>query len=113
MDEIFKIESISQLNNFFGKSETQHPLISIVDFSLIEDFAEKIPEKFTTELYSIVLKGQFYGTLKYGRGTYDFQEGTLVFLAPKQVISMDDEGVEEDVTPTHNGCSELGNIFSP
>ena len=113
MNEIYKIESISQLNSFLGKSETQHPLITIIDFSKIEAFTEKLAAKFTTELYSIVLKGQYYGTLKYGRETYDFQEGTLVFMAPKQVISVDDEKIEENVTPTHNNVMSWGIFFHP
>jgi AraC-like DNA-binding protein len=113
MSEIFNIESVSQLKNFLGSSEIQHPLVTIIDFSKIEDFTEKLAEKFTTELYAIVLKGQYYGTLKYGRGTYDFQEGTLVFMAPKQVISADDEEIEKDVKPAPHIVMNWGIFFHP
>ena len=37
--------------------------------------------------YTISLKNQVPGALKYGRGTYDFQEGSLSFVAPEQVIT--------------------------
>lgn len=113
MNEIFNIKSISQLKNFFGGNEIQHPLVTIVDLSKIEDIAEKFTEKFTTELYSIVLKGQHHGSLKYGRESYDFQEGTLLFIAPKQVISGDDEEVEKNVTPARNKVMSWGIFFHP
>lgn len=37
-------------------------------------------------MYTIVYK-KFKGSLKYGRSNYDFQEGTLMFTAPNQVMS--------------------------
>lgn len=113
MNEILNIKSISQLKNFLGSAEIQHPLVTIVDLSKIEDIAEKFTEKFTTELYSIVLKGQHHGSLKYGRELYDFQEGTLLFIAPKQVISGDDEEVEKNATPPRNKVMSWGIFFHP
>ncbi|WP_162341608.1 hypothetical protein [Cyclobacterium salsum] len=40
-------------------------------------------------------------TLKYGRNPYDFEEGSMVFVAPNQVISSDSTGfsvIEDDYT---------------
>jgi AraC-like DNA-binding protein len=42
--------------------------------------------------YTIFLKDVKCGDLVYGRGTYDYQEGTLVFLAPGQVAGMNSNG---------------------
>ena len=42
--------------------------------------------------YAIFLKEVKCGDLRYGRNYYDYQEGTLVFLAPGQVIGIDDNG---------------------
>jgi len=42
--------------------------------------------------YTIFLKDVVCGDLVYGRNTYDYQEGTLVFLAPGQVAGMNSNG---------------------
>lgn len=68
-----------------------HPLISIIDASK----AAVLPAgTYSINLYSIFLKELKCGELKYGRGHYDYQEGTLVFLGPQQVV-----GVPENPGP--------------
>ena len=42
--------------------------------------------------YAIFLKEVKCGDLLYGRQHYDYQEGTLVCLAPGQVIGIEDNG---------------------
>ncbi len=42
--------------------------------------------------YTIFLKDVKCGDLMYGRHTYDYQEGTLVFLAPGQVAGVNSNG---------------------
>ncbi len=42
--------------------------------------------------YTIFLKDVKCGDLVYGRNTYDYQEGTLVFMAPGQVAGMNSNG---------------------
>lgn len=90
MSDIFKIESVSQLNGLLKQDKAKHPLITIVDFSKIESYGKEAT-KFSTSLYSIMLKNQCHGMLKYGRQYYDFQEGTLIFIAPNQVIEIEEE----------------------
>lgn len=65
--------------------ETLHPLITIVDLAK----TKVIPaQAFNFGLYAIYLKEINCGELRYGRNLYDYQEGTLVFTAPGQVISV-------------------------
>lgn len=42
--------------------------------------------------YKVFLKEVVCGDLHYGKKTYDYQEGTLVFIAPGQVVSMENKG---------------------
>lgn len=89
MEAIVKLDSISAYNKMRGVA-TQHPLISMLDLSK----ARSLPEKtFNFSLYAIYLKELKCGELKYGRNNYDYQEGTLVFIAPGQVL-----GVQPRVT---------------
>ncbi|WP_343694995.1 helix-turn-helix transcriptional regulator [Flavobacterium sp.] len=85
--EINTINSISQLHQVFGFDKPTHPLISIVDVSKWEIPEHFIGVKYTSELYTIGLKDKSCG-LQYGRNTYDFDEGVLIFTAPNQVQSV-------------------------
>lgn len=38
------------------------------------------------KMYLISLKSDIKGAINNGRNSYDFEEGTLLFLAPNQVI---------------------------
>lgn len=84
--EIQNIHSISELHLIFGFDKPTHPLISIIDVSKWEIPEKFIDVKYTSELYTIGLKDKSCG-LQYGRNTYDFDEGVLIFTAPNQVQS--------------------------
>ncbi len=97
MEEVYHIKNISQMNDLLGQDKAKHPLISIVDFSKIPHEASEYT-KISTDLYSIMLKSHCPGALRYGRQYYDFQEGTLIFIGPGQVLSVEkDEEVNKDV----------------
>ncbi len=84
MEEIVKIESVTAYNKMRGV-ETLHPLVTVIDLSK----AEPMPaQTFNFGLYAIFLKELNCGELKYGRNNYDYQEGTLVFIAPGQVMGV-------------------------
>lgn len=88
MNEIMKIDSIQTYNDYFGV-ETRHPLVSVVDGR------EAKPLRFGRKLYGIytvLLKGADCGNLKYGRSMYDYQRGTMLFIAPGQVMGSEDDG---------------------
>jgi AraC-like DNA-binding protein len=42
----------------------------------------------TFEIYAVILKEVQCGDLMYGKNTYDYQEGTLIFIGPGQVIDV-------------------------
>lgn len=42
--------------------------------------------------YGIFLKDVVCGDLRYGKEYYDYQEGTLVFMSPGQVFTVENDG---------------------
>ena len=88
MDEIVKMEHVYQYNEMMGQ-ETLHPLVSVIDFS-------KCPKARHARrmygFYCVFLKDVKCGDMRYGRHYYDYQEGTLVFIAPGQVVGIEDNG---------------------
>ena len=96
MANIFRLESISQLNELFQQTAPKHPLISVVDFSKIEKH-EKVEEiKLTCGFYSVMFKNHCANKLKYGKEYYDFQEGTLMCIAPNQIITIENDANSEN-----------------
>jgi AraC-like DNA-binding protein len=86
MTEIIQLKTIAELHRFFGVDKPLHPLISISWHKADQkfDFGEI---RVTSDLYQISMKGDMRGAFTYGRNSYDFEEGTLVFTAPGQVAS--------------------------
>lgn len=86
MKDIVRINTVTEYNNLIG-IETLHPLVSIVDFEKVEPFCY-----FRSQLgvYAIFLKESKCGNMTYGQGHYDYEEGTLVFIAPGQVYGIAD-----------------------
>jgi len=88
MDEILKLEYVSQYNTLLGQ-ETLHPLVSVIDFSKVKPTTHV---RMNMGFYTIFLKDVKCGDIKYGKNNYDYQEGTLVFIGPGQVVGIDNNG---------------------
>jgi len=85
---IRRFETINDYN-VFNNNPTLHPLVSVVDLSKA---APRAGSRMYFGFYTIFLKDVKCGDLMYGRATYDYQEGTLVFLAPGQVAGINSNG---------------------
>jgi AraC-like DNA-binding protein len=90
-NDIIQVKTITQLHEMIGGEKPKHPLISIIDFSKVNMPAKNIQQRFRMDFYSISLKGGECG-ITYGRKHYDFEEGVMVFTAPNQIITVDNEG---------------------
>jgi len=103
MTELIHIKSIEEVYRFLGTPNPSHPLITIIrqwpksnrDVSQI---------KFTSDLYFIALKRDVSGYLDYGRSSYDYQEGTMIFIAPEQVVNFSSPNTEIE---SNNGWTIL------
>lgn len=88
MEKLIKIESVAQFNDERGQ-KTLHPLVSVLDQSKSSPIREA---RYLSELYIIFLKEGKSGELRYGRNHYDYQDGTLLFIAPGQVFGFEENG---------------------
>ncbi|MCO6146560.1 AraC family transcriptional regulator [Flavobacterium sp. NRK1] len=87
MNEIININSVADYHRLAGLQSPKHPLVSVSfhkDTVPSEDFAG---QRYAFGLYYISYKNGKYARMGYGRSSYDFQEGTLMFMSPGQVIS--------------------------
>src|SRR6185436_12636180 len=80
-----------------------HPLVSAIDFSKA---APRRLRRTYFGFYLVLLKDVECGDLRYGKNTYDYQEGTLIFLAPGQMLGAN--GGEELYQPKGYGI-----VFHP
>lgn len=81
------INSVSELHRLLSLPKPQHPLVSFVNLADVQDFCEVPANSFVYNFYSICIKNDFAGKLKYGQNYYDFDAGVMSFFAPGQVIS--------------------------
>lgn len=92
------IKTISEYHQFRGLPKPEHPLVSVIDFADIKTLREDEPKHLTQNFYSIALKRNFNGKVKYGQQVYDFDEGVMFFISPGQVFS-----IESDKVLKHSG----------
>ena len=88
---ITKIDSVAALHSFMGLSSPMNPLITIIDHSHPTSFNQSANEKLILNFYNISIKRSFKGQLKYGKNNYDFDNGTMSFIAPNQIIGIDSD----------------------
>lgn len=86
MESIVKVKSIEQMHEILNLGKPEHPLITVINVSDLEIPQEMVGIKVVTNMYCIALKDEHCG-LRYGRNSYDFENGTLIFTAPHQAFS--------------------------
>ncbi len=89
--------TLSAYIDYLQLPRPEHPMLSVL-FAKGESFLpcprESSPP-ITTDCYSISLKKFVQGNLNYGRTKYDFTNGALIFIAPRQVLQWDSRVVFE------------------
>ena len=88
MENIVRFDTISQYNEA-NNNKTLHPLVSVVDLSKAD---ARLNRRSNYGFYTVFLKEIKCGDLKYGCNYYDYEEGTLVFVGPGQVIGVENNG---------------------
>lgn len=82
------LNSVSELHSFLNIKKPTHPLVSVIK---LDDLAFKSTDEIQLiyNFYTINLKKNFDGKIKYGQKYYDFDDGTMTFIAPKQTLSLE------------------------
>ena len=86
-EQIIHSKSITEIRSVFRLSKSTNPLITILDTQKLAYGEETVGKRFSSDLYCIALKDSSCG-IDYGRNSYDFDDGVLIFTAPKQVITV-------------------------
>lgn len=76
--EIINIGTITEYNDMLG-IDTLHPLVSVMNLAEAKPLRHL---RHTFSFYIVFLKEVRCGDLIYGQQTYDYQEGTVVCVAP-------------------------------
>ncbi len=86
--EYMDIDTITDLLEFYRCGKPVHPLIAIADLAEVDRSHRKKGDiYYRLGFYAISCKKFKKGQLRYGRSSYDFSEGSLMFTAPYQAIS--------------------------
>lgn len=84
---LIRFRSISESHEAFGLPKPQHPLISLVHFNESNPFnTEMAPIYDVLDFYKITFITQNSGRLKYGQDYYDYNDGSMLFTAPNQLV---------------------------
>lgn len=86
MENILEMPSVKDYNDNLGVT-TLHPLVSVVDMSELECIRHSLKH---FGFYCIILKHLGCGDVTYGRSAYDYNDGSLVFVAPNQMAGAND-----------------------
>ncbi len=87
----YRIKTISEFHQARGLPKPEHPLVSVINLDQIDPSLINETRTWILDFYSISLKRCLSAKFKYGQQRYDFDEGTMFFIAPNQVF-----GIESD-----------------
>ena len=97
MKNMVELEMVNDYCKGLGLSAS-HPLVTVVDLSKADWKPRKGTRSVRYHFYGIFLKQGQQCIMQYGRQNYDFQDGTLVFVGPGQIVNI--EHIETDYQPT-------------
>ena len=88
----YRIRSISEFHELRGLPKPEHPMVSVINLDKINSPQNSEIKNWILDFYSISLKRCLSAKFKYGQQEYDFDEGTMFFIAPNQVFGIESGG---------------------
>ncbi|MBQ7421985.1 MAG: AraC family transcriptional regulator [Prevotella sp.] len=89
--DMVHFETIQEFNDALGV-KTLHPLVSVVDLGTVRPMQHM---RHTNGFFSVMLKDEKFCDVVYGRSHYDYDKGSVVCMAPGQVIGIENTTGEE------------------
>jgi AraC family transcriptional activator of pobA len=84
--KVVQLGSITEIHRMLGIPGPAHPLITLLDTREERINLSRLPISYVTTLYKISFVSKLGGKFRYGQGYYDFDEGSMVFTAPNQIV---------------------------
>lgn len=97
------LNSIDAYNKLYGL-QTKHPLVTVIDLKEAVRTVNHVTMNYG--VYALFLKNGVNCSIRYGRRSYDYQEGTVVSFSPGQVIDVD--MITDEIAP-----DVVGLMFHP
>ncbi|MCG2613570.1 helix-turn-helix domain-containing protein [Terrimonas sp. NA20] len=82
------ISTIAEFHKILSLPAPLHPLVSVIHVEDMRPVHSDIWAQFVSNFYHVSLKKDVQARIKYGQQYYDFDKGTMTFIAPKQVQSI-------------------------
>ena len=87
-NNIHSFNSISEFHKMSGLPKPEHPLVSLVDYAMVEYQTDEKEISWVQNFYTIGLKRNIQGKFRYGQQQYDFDEGLLSFVSSGQLVHL-------------------------
>ncbi|MDJ1498439.1 helix-turn-helix transcriptional regulator [Cytophagaceae bacterium DM2B3-1] len=85
----YQIKTIAEYHRLMELPAPAHPLVSVIRFEDTRRQLKHCSVRIIHNFYTIALKKNFNGKLKYGQQEFDFDAGVMHFMAPRQVLAID------------------------
>lgn len=78
------VNSISELHRLLSLPKPEHPLVTVINLKDIKPSGKK---SLVFNFYSIWCEKNVESKIRYGQNYFDFDNGSMIFLSPGQVVS--------------------------
>lgn len=94
MSKILKVLNVNDYGRYLGCAD-RHPLICVIDYAEVSPIRHSLNNY---SVYGLFLRDDADVELDYGCGKYDYNQGTLLCVAPGQVGGKEDNGERVSIT---------------
>ncbi len=97
MKKIIEIKKVSEMHQMGSLPKPKHPLISVIYNKDLKTVSGINGVRIINHLYTVIFKSSdACSSFSYGKSSYDYEEGTLVFTSPGQVMEFENNGAENE-----------------